>query len=103
MYCCLCAGSPSLLDTRNVVSPTGWQDAQEDSGDHYMIPEYQRKIVNVVSLALDMHMPDFQEDKIACFIKTLVEKRLGPTWHVLVGRCMCLCMSCAVYDAIIET
>ena len=65
------------------------QDAKEDSGDHYMVYDYQRKIVNVVSLALDMHMPDFQEDKIACFIKTLVEKRLGPTWHVLVGRLVC--------------
>ncbi len=31
-------------------------------------------------------MPDYEEDRIACFIKTLVEKRIGPTWHVLVGR-----------------
>ena len=65
-----------------------------------MIYDYQRKIVNVVSLALDMHMPDFQEDKIACFIKTLVEKRLGPTWHVLVGRFVLACLSYApVLDA----
>ena len=32
------------------------------------------------------NFPDHEEDKIACFIKTLTEKRIGPTWHVLVGR-----------------
>jgi len=31
-------------------------------------------------------MPDYDEDRIACFIKTVMEKRVGPTWHVLVGR-----------------
>lgn len=30
-----------------------------------------------VALAMDTHMPDYQEDKIACFIKTLIEKRIG--------------------------
>lgn len=30
------------------------QDATEDGGDHYMTMEYQRKITNVVALAIDM-------------------------------------------------
>ncbi len=37
------------------------------------------------------NFPDFEEDKIACFIKTLTEKRIGPTWHVLVGRYVGAC------------
>jgi hypothetical protein len=37
------------------------------------------------------NFPDFEEDKIACFIKTLTEKRIGPTWHVLVGRYVVAC------------
>ena len=26
------------------------------------------------------------QDKIACMVKTLIEQRIGPTWHVLVGK-----------------
>mmetsp|Transcript_97265 Transcript_97265/g.156867 ORF Transcript_97265/g.156867 Transcript_97265/m.156867 type:complete len:568 (-) Transcript_97265:1018-2721(-) len=69
-------------------------EATDDGGDHYMTNEFQRKITNVVALALDMNMPDCEEDKIACFIKTLVEKRIGPTWHVLVGRSFGFSVQC---------
>jgi len=90
-----------LLDTIERFTPTYKAvikncglDATEDGGDHYMTPDFQKKITNVVALALDMNMPDCEEDKIACFIKTLVEKRMGPTWHVLVGRSFGFSVQC---------
>ena len=90
-----------LLDTIERFTPTykaviknQGQDATDEGGDHYMVQDYQRKITNVVALALDMNMPDYDEDKIACFIKTLVEKRIGPTWHVLVGRSFGFSVQC---------
>jgi hypothetical protein len=33
------------------------QDATDDGGDHYMTMDYQRKITNIVALALDMFVP----------------------------------------------
>ena len=84
-----------LMDTIEQFTPTykavlknRGQDADDDDGDHYMTEDNQYMITNIVALAMDMHMPDYQEDKIACFIKTLIEERIGPTWHVLVGRSM---------------
>jgi len=90
-----------LMDTIERFTPTykaviknQGQDATDDGGDHYMTMDYQRKITNIVALALDMNFPDFEEDKIACFIKTLTEKRIGPTWHVLVGRSFGFSVQC---------
>ncbi len=31
-----------------------YQDSTEDHGDHWMVMDYQRKITNIVALALDM-------------------------------------------------
>mmetsp|Transcript_44745 Transcript_44745/g.70052 ORF Transcript_44745/g.70052 Transcript_44745/m.70052 type:complete len:126 (+) Transcript_44745:207-584(+) len=91
-----------LMDQLEVFTPTykatikrAGQDAGDDGeSNHYMTVEYQKKITNICALALDMHMPDYEEDKIACFIKSLIEQRIGPTWHVLVGRSFGFAVQC---------
>eukprot|EP00961_Rhodomonas_salina_P032086 432404-Rhodomonas_salina.2 len=36
-------------------------DADDDGGsDHYMVEAYQQTITNIVALALDTHMPDYE-------------------------------------------
>jgi hypothetical protein len=46
-----------------------------------------REMTDIAALALDLHLPDHPEDRIACCIKCLLDERLAPgTWHVLVGR-----------------
>lgn len=81
-------------DYKAVIKYKGAEEDDEGGSDHYMIDTYQKTICNVVALALDMHMPDYDEDRIACFIKTLVEKHNGPTWHVLVGRSFGFVIQC---------
>jgi len=91
-----------LMDQIEIFTPTykavikneGSGPSDDGGGDHYMTMENQRKITNIVALALDMHMPDYDEDRIACFIKTLLERRIGPTWHVLVGRSFGFSIQC---------
>uniref|UniRef100_A0A6U5CP30 Ubiquitin-like domain-containing protein n=2 Tax=Hemiselmis andersenii TaxID=464988 RepID=A0A6U5CP30_HEMAN len=90
-----------LMDTIETFTPTykaiiknKGQDEDDGDGDHYMTEDNQRMITNIVALAMDTHMPDHPEDKIACFIKTLIEQRIGPTWHVLVGRSMGYAIQC---------
>ncbi|EKX42054.1 hypothetical protein GUITHDRAFT_111907 [Guillardia theta CCMP2712] len=57
-----------------------------DGQDHTMSSKTLQHITDITALAMDLSMPDYREDFIACFLKTQLEELIGPTWHIIVGR-----------------
>jgi len=72
--------------TPNFVSSFKTIGLDTDGQDHTMSAKTLQQITDIAALAMDLSMPDYREDFIACFLKTHLEERIGPTWHIIVGR-----------------
>jgi len=66
----------------------------KDGEDHTMSASTMAAITNAAALAIDTNRPELREDMIACMLKICLEKEIGPTWHVIVGRSVGYSITC---------